>query len=181
MAKTTPSAVGPWPGPIPFGDARAAVWLDRTTASAAVASWLTQAGVDWVALEGNCATMETPVDWATAGQAAIDQGARWLVVPVTEDDGDIPLPLRLHAAETALRTYGLDGLWAPLLGWNAVEIGRLALALGVDFAETVDCLLGTRCGDCDGCRDRVRMFKQLGMADPAREEVSCDHHDRGPR
>lgn len=192
MAKTTPRPVGPWPGPIPFTGQRAALWLDGTTAGAAIAHWLHAAGVDCLALVDDLAPMPareaaeaqarrlnvpcahvdagtavtTPVGWALAGQAAIAHHAGWLVVPATTDPADVPLPIRLHAAETALVAYGLSGLWAPLIGWEPVAIGRLALGLDVPFAETVDCLLGTRCGDCEGCRGRLRMVKQLGMADP---------------
>ena len=50
MAKTTPEPVGAWPAPIPFGEATAAVWLDGSMASAAIAHWLTRAGARWTAL-----------------------------------------------------------------------------------------------------------------------------------
>lgn len=192
MARTTPRPVGPWPEPFPFGDARAAVWLDGSTAGAAIAHWFHAAGANWLALVDELApppareaaqaqarrlgvpliheragtAVTTPVGWARAGEAAIAQQARWLVVPATRDDAEVPLPLRLHAAETALIAYGLEGLWAPLLGWKPVELGRLALSLEVPLAETVDCLDGSRCGACAGCRGRLRMVKQLGMADP---------------
>ena len=88
------------------------------------------------------------------------------MLPSTSDEAEPPLPIRLHAAENALLTNGLDGLWAPLLGWEPVEVGRLALALGVPFAHTWDCETEPACGICPGCQGRMRVFKQLGMPDP---------------
>jgi 7-cyano-7-deazaguanine synthase in queuosine biosynthesis len=194
MAKTTPSPVGAWPAPIPFGQARAALWLDGSTAGAAIAHWLTQAGVDWVALiddgpphptrareaaraiagslgvSAHPVTAEgpvtTPLGWAKAAHVGQEAGATWLVLPTLADENEPPLPLRLHAAETALVTHGMAGLWAPLLGWDTVAVGRLALALGVPFTHTWDCVADTACHQCAGCVARERMFKQLGLPDP---------------
>ncbi|MNS30257.1 7-cyano-7-deazaguanine synthase [compost metagenome] len=193
MAKTTPSPVGAWPGPLPFESARVAVWLDGTTASGAIACALTQAGIDWVglvdahrpararsaaeALARRLARESVPAasgggvttlsGWSTAGQAAIAAQATWLVLPVTHDaEPGLPLPLRLHAAETALSAHGLDGLWAPLLGWEPVAVARLALGVGVDVNLTWDCAEESACGHCAGCMGRARAFKQLGMPDP---------------
>jgi hypothetical protein len=194
MAKTTPSPVGAWPAPIPFGTARAALWLDGSTAGAAIAHWLTQAGADWVGLidasphhtgrareaAGAIAAalgvrahpvaaegpVTTPLGWAKASQVGLAAGATWLVLPAIGDDGEPPLPLRLHAAETALLAHGMAGLWAPLLGWDGLAVGRLALALGVPFAHTWDCEADTACHQCAGCRARARTFKQLGLPDP---------------
>lgn len=194
MAKTTPSVVGAWPAPIPFGTARAGVWLDGSTASAAIAHWLSQAGCDWVALIDHGAhrptrahalaqalatalgaptrvvvaegPITTPLGWAKAATVGMASGATWLVLPALSDDAEPPLPLRLHAAETALVAQGLAGCWAPLLGWDGIAVGRLALALGVPFALTWECEGETACHQCRGCRERERAFKQLGMADP---------------
>lgn len=194
MAKTTPSPVGAWPAPIPFGSARAALWLDGSTAGAAIAHWLTQASADWVALIDHAddrpqlardaagaiaaglgvsarpvaaeGPVTTPLGWAMAAHVGEAAGATWLVLPTVEDDGEPPLPLRLHAAETALNAHGMAGLWAPLLGWDGLAVGRLALALGVPFAHTWDCVADTACHQCPGCRERDRTFKQLGLRDP---------------
>lgn len=193
MAKTTPSPVGAWPGPLPFESARVAVWLDGTIASGAIAWALTHAGIDWVALiDARRATrgqagaeaqarrlgvqsvltdsgsgLTTLPGWSAAGQAALTAQATWLVLPVTHDaEPGLPLPLRLHAAETALLAHGLDGLWAPLLGWQPVAIARLALGVGVPFDLTWDCAEEPACGNCPGCLGRARAFKQLGLPDP---------------
>lgn len=194
MAKTTPSPVGAWPAPIPFGAARAALWLDGSTASAAIAHWLTHAGTDWLALidhgdhrppRARAAAdalasalgvsarpvvaegpVTTPLGWAKAFHVGAAAGASWLVLPATADDGATPLALRLHAAETALIAQGLGGLWAPLLGLDDLAVGRLALGLGVPFALTWDCEADTACQQCAGCRGRARTFKQLGFPDP---------------
>jgi 7-cyano-7-deazaguanine synthase in queuosine biosynthesis len=194
MAKTTPSPIGAWPAPIPFGEARTALWLDGSTAGAAIAHWLTQAGANWVALidhsdrhpsrardaaEALAASLgvsthpvevegpvTTPLGWAKASHVGLEAGATWLVLPTVTDAGEPPLPLRLHAAETALMAHGLSGLWAPLLGWDGLAVGRLALALGVPFDQTWDCEADTACHQCAGCRARARTFKQLGLPDP---------------
>jgi hypothetical protein len=209
MAKTTPNPVGAWPAPIPFREARAALWLDGSTAGAAIAHWLTQAGADWVALIDHSdhrpgprapqgfgtpagsftrartaaqalaaslgvsvrpvvaeGPVTTPLGWAKAAQIGLDAGATWLVLPTLAGGGEPPLPLRLHAAETALNAHGIAGLWVPLLGWDTLAVGRLALALGVPFGHTWDCEADATCGRCAGCRERARMFKQLGIPDP---------------
>jgi hypothetical protein len=106
------------------------------------------------------------VGWAKAGRAARDSGAVHLVLPSRVDTDEPPLPIRLHAAESALGSFGLEALWAPLVGWEPVETFRFALALGVPFEATWDCREDVVCGECDGCRGRVRAFKQLGMRDP---------------
>lgn len=192
MAKTTPSLNSHWPAPPPFVGVPAAVWLDGTMASAAIAHALTQANRSWVALvdesrparalEAAIATaghlgvsvrlvdpegpITAPVGWAMAAREAQAAEAPWLVLPVRQDTLEPPLALRLHAAETALLVHGLDGLWAPLLGWDAIAVARLALALGVPFEETWDCEAEAVCGACPGCVERQRAFKQLGMPDP---------------
>jgi hypothetical protein len=188
------SPVGPWPGAIPVGSDRAAVWLDGSMASAAIAHWLTQAGTRWVALIGTgpgkgrevahelaeaLGVRTVPIaatgpvtslaGWATAGEAAVAADCPWLVLPATLDATEPPLPLRLHAAEAALQAYGLSGLWAPLLGWEPLTIARLSLALGVPFALTWDCMSNGAhavCGSCAGCVGRHKAFSQLGMPDP---------------
>ncbi|MFN3432245.1 MAG: 7-cyano-7-deazaguanine synthase [Candidatus Sericytochromatia bacterium] len=169
------------------------MWLEGTIASGAVATALTHAGTDWVGLVdarrpararaaaealarrlgADCATTDagggvtTLTGWSSAGQAAIAAGTTWLVLPVTHDaEPGPPLPLRLHAAETALLAHGLDGLWAPLLGWEPVAIARLALGVGTPFELTWDCERDAACGICAGCVGRIRAFKQLGMPDP---------------
>jgi 7-cyano-7-deazaguanine synthase in queuosine biosynthesis len=87
-------------------------------------------------------------------------------LPSRADDAEPPLPIRLHAAETALRAGGLEALWAPLVGWASTDTFRLALALGVAFEDTWDCRHDVVCGQCEGCAGRVRALKQLGMRDP---------------
>jgi 7-cyano-7-deazaguanine synthase in queuosine biosynthesis len=169
------------------------VWLDGSTASGAIACALSHAGVDWVglvdaqrpararsaaeALARRLGVQRLVTDpgggvttlsgWSRAGQAAIAARAGWLVLPVSRDtEPGMPLPLRLHAAETALLAHGLDGLWAPLLGWEPVAIARLALGAGVPFELTWDCDVDAVCGRCAGCEGRARAFKQLGLPDP---------------
>ena len=61
---------------------------------------------------------------------------------------------------------------APLIDLPKKEIVKLALALGVDPAETVTCYQpdaeGRACGACDACRIRKSGFADAGIADSTR-------------
>lgn len=61
---------------------------------------------------------------------------------------------------------------APLVDLPKAEIVRLAVALGVDPAETVTCYQpdaeGRACGLCDACRIRRKGFAQAGIPDSTR-------------
>lgn len=61
---------------------------------------------------------------------------------------------------------------APLVDLPKAEIVRLAVALGVDPAETVSCYEadadGRACGRCDACRIRRKGFADAGLAEPTR-------------
>lgn len=61
---------------------------------------------------------------------------------------------------------------APLVDLPKKEIVKLALALGVDPAETVTCYQpdaeGRACGACDACRIRRKGFEDAGIADSTR-------------
>jgi 7-cyano-7-deazaguanine synthase len=61
---------------------------------------------------------------------------------------------------------------APLIDLPKKEIVKLALALGVDPAETVTCYQpdaeGRACGACDACRIREKGFEDAGIADSTR-------------
>lgn len=178
--------IGAWPTPPPFAD-RAALWLDGGLESAVAAQWLSRLPSGWVALVPASAPPEAraiaealaapvvplPVPgplsglaaWGAASEAALAAGASWLATGLTTDGLEPPLPLRLFALETAIMAHGLQGLYAPLLGYTPIELGRLALALGVPLERTRDC--AAACGGCLACRRRAELFKQLGMSDPA--------------
>ena len=61
---------------------------------------------------------------------------------------------------------------APLIDLPKKEIVKLAVALGVDPAETVTCYQpdaqGRACGACDACRIRKSGFADAGIADSTR-------------
>ena len=61
---------------------------------------------------------------------------------------------------------------APLIDLPKMEIVKLAIALGVDPAETVTCYQpdadGRACGVCDACRLRKKGFADAGIADSTR-------------
>jgi 7-cyano-7-deazaguanine synthase len=61
---------------------------------------------------------------------------------------------------------------APLIDLPKKEIVKLALALGVDPAETVTCYQpdadGRACGACDACRIRKSGFADAGVTDSTR-------------
>jgi len=61
---------------------------------------------------------------------------------------------------------------APLIDLPKKEIVKLAVALGVDPAETVTCYQpdaqGRACGACDACRIRRKGFEDAAIADSTR-------------
>ncbi|HEX3098002.1 MAG TPA: 7-cyano-7-deazaguanine synthase QueC [Usitatibacter sp.] len=61
---------------------------------------------------------------------------------------------------------------APIVDMTKVEIVRLGMTLGVDYALTVSCYEadaeGAACGACDACRFRREGFRAAGVADPTR-------------
>jgi 7-cyano-7-deazaguanine synthase len=61
---------------------------------------------------------------------------------------------------------------APLIDLPKKEIVKLAIALGVDPAETVTCYQpdakGRACGACDACRIRKNGFEEAGIPDSTR-------------
>jgi hypothetical protein len=165
--------------------------LDGSLHSATAAAWLNLSGRSWQALiigpseRGIEAARKLAGDWdvvshaqdekvaltslhalAIAQAIALKHGADFIVLGVPED-AKRPLALRLCALEGALSAESGLRLWAPLIGFDFLEVGRLALALGVSFEHTWDCLSRSACGLCVSCRDRERLFKQLGMPDPA--------------
>ncbi len=61
------------------------------------------------------------------------------------------------------------GIHAPLMKMTKVQIIRLGNELGVDYAKTHSCYMGTvgGCHVCDSCLIREQAFKELGTVDPA--------------
>jgi 7-cyano-7-deazaguanine synthase len=61
---------------------------------------------------------------------------------------------------------------APLIHLSKAEIIRRGLALGVDYGLTHSCYdpapEGAGCGTCDACLLRLKGFREVGIADPAR-------------
>ncbi|HEY9722144.1 MAG TPA: 7-cyano-7-deazaguanine synthase [Oscillatoriaceae cyanobacterium] len=184
--------IGPWPAPPdwPRG-AAAALCLDGSLASATLGGWLTACGRDWIGLLVSSpgtparafeaarrmagdrptlacplpAPLATPAGWALAAHVARGAEASWLAL-APRDDGEKPLPLRMAAADEALRADGFGGIYAPLWGYEPVALGRLAIALGVPFEDTWECREEARCGACPGCVERASMFRALGIHDP---------------
>ena len=87
-------------------------------------------------------------------------------------------PEYLHAFEAMANLgtkMGVEGrriaVHAPLVELTKVQIIRLGLELGVDYALTYSCYdpdgQGRPCGRCDSCRLRARGFREAGVADPA--------------
>ncbi len=57
---------------------------------------------------------------------------------------------------------------APFVGLRKAEELRLGLELGVDYARTWTCYLGSErpCGTCPACRERQSAFLEVGIPDP---------------
>jgi 7-cyano-7-deazaguanine synthase len=72
----------------------------------------------------------------------------------------------------------------PLIDLAKREIIQLGQRLGVDYALTTSCYDpapdGAACGHCDACQLRLRGFREVGTADPARYVPAPDEHAVGP-
>ncbi len=57
---------------------------------------------------------------------------------------------------------------APLVGMRKAELVPMGLTLGVDFAHTWSCYRGgaKACGTCPTCVERLKAFREAGVADP---------------
>lgn len=75
------------------------------------------------------------------------------------------------ATKAAMEGHRIE-VRAPLVDLPKAEIVRLAVALGVDPAETVTCYQpdaeGRACGACDACRIRRKGFAAAGIPDTTR-------------
>jgi 7-cyano-7-deazaguanine synthase len=64
---------------------------------------------------------------------------------------------------------------APLMTMGKRDIIARGLELGVDYGLTLSCYDpapdGAACGRCDACQLRLRGFRELGQADPARYQA----------
>lgn len=171
--------------------ARTALWLDGTVAAATAAGWLSGHQVKWLALipsgsppseRGRQAAeslahqagvevrplpsgfhWSVPAGWGLAHATAVAAGATWLTLPAWHDPSNGLLPLHLHAAERALMAMGFGGIFAPLLGLEAIAVGRVAIALQVPLAQTWECDQDVACGRCEGCARRRRVWSQIGL------------------
>jgi 7-cyano-7-deazaguanine synthase len=72
----------------------------------------------------------------------------------------------------------------PLIDLAKREIIQLGQRLGVDYALTTSCYDpapdGAACGHCDACQLRLRGFREVGTADPARYVPAPDEQAVGP-
>jgi len=82
-----------------------------------------------------------------------------------------------HALKLGTRGHAAPNMRieTPFLHMTKVEIVRLGLTLGVDYANTWTCYEGgdAACGRCGSCQERLAAFHELGVPDPA-EYVSRD-------
>jgi 7-cyano-7-deazaguanine synthase len=66
----------------------------------------------------------------------------------------------------------------PLIQLSKAEIIQQGMRLGVDYALTVSCYNpdeeGRACGRCDACRLRAAGFRQAGISDPTRYQITTD-------
>jgi 7-cyano-7-deazaguanine synthase len=64
-------------------------------------------------------------------------------------------------------TLGEVRLVTPFLEFSKVEIIRIGVILGIDYAQTHSCMLGypSHCGRCAQCRRRRAAFREAGVAE----------------
>lgn len=140
-------------------------------AARAVALPVTQEGAHAPWAPGAARGGEAPRAQPVEGSAAFSAGASGqssAPSPGTLRPGEAPVPLalQLRAIEAVLAPWGPLTVWAPLAGLDFLAVARLALALGVDFAHTWDCVAEAACGRCAPCAARARAWRQLGIAAP---------------
>ncbi len=74
------------------------------------------------------------------------------------------------ATRAGVQGSGTFTIHTPLIQLSKMEIIRLGLSLGVDYAQTVSCYDPTpesiACGHCDACYLRLAAFARLGIKDP---------------
>jgi len=72
-----------------------------------------------------------------------------------------------RAGSARLRRNGLKIL-RPLKGMTKVEVVKTASKLGVPLELTWSCHLSGKehCWQCEGCKARLRAFREAGVADP---------------
>jgi hypothetical protein len=151
--RTKAEPIGPWPPPPPPGPG--AILDDGTLAAAVLAGW----APGQVQLSH---PVDDPAAIMAAARKAQEAGAAWLALPLAaHHDGEPPLALRLTELDTALQAWRLPPIHAPLLRCSWRELGRLAVAYGVDLTQTRDC--PTACGACPACKGRAQAFAAAGL------------------
>ena len=76
---------------------------------------------------------------------------------------------------------GIEGkrlkIHTPLIDLHKSEIIQKGLSLGVDYSQTTTCYQanenGEACGVCDACEYRKLGFKEAGVEDPTRYQISA--------
>lgn len=68
----------------------------------------------------------------------------------------------------ALNRQNAVRVHAPFVGLSKVDVVKIGLALGVDYAHTWTCYRGaeTPCGTCPSCVERAAAFRGAGRTDP---------------
>lgn len=108
------------------------------------------------------APADDPAAITAAARLAQQAGATWLALPLAaHHEGEPPLALRLTELDAALQAWQLPPIHVPLLrcGWR--ELGRLAVAYGVDLSQTRGC--PAACGSCPACQGRARALAAAGI------------------
>jgi len=74
---------------------------------------------------------------------------------------------RVNAAFALNRRSAIQ-IHAPFVDKSKADILRIGLSIGVDYAQTWSCYVGSElaCGQCPTCAERLNAFAELGLQDP---------------
>lgn len=85
-------------------------------------------------------------------------------------DGNVPVGVDTTSHTVSLvNSVILNGfpvpfcIFAPLEGFNKLQVVMLAKSLNVDLSDTVSCEYSPTCGICDQCNERAEVFKLAGV------------------
>ncbi|MHB0865482.1 MAG: 7-cyano-7-deazaguanine synthase [Minisyncoccota bacterium] len=133
-----------------------------------------------------CDKLEAPLSLAylhmNAAIFAIAHGMSEIVWAVHADD-DIPkgwIASYVNQFNNLLDVFGYDArLLTPFLGISKLELVKRGYETGAPLEDTFSCLHNidlTHCGQCEGCRERMFVFRKAGIPErsflPVREQLA---------
>lgn len=108
---------------------------------------------------------------------AMLRGARHVLVGITRDDVEVSRNYAIYLKKFSECVSDINErpfeMIAPFIDMQKRDVIELGMRLGANFAESYGCYKGdvAHCGKCCGCQKRLRVFRSLGIEDPATYKV----------